>query len=96
MMNYWISWYQPTEDYRPITVPSRDIVVGYWKSGERCSDNASTICAWVKAENEEHAKSIIREYWPEAEEWRFCEESEKDFELSDRFSLNRSGNGGGK
>jgi hypothetical protein len=29
---------------------------------------------------------IVQKYWPEAVEWRFCEEREKDYEPSpDRF-----------
>jgi len=81
---YWISWYQPTDDYRPLTYPPNEGVLGWWCSGE--TDNAYTLCAWVQAANEVEAKNIIKLDWPEAERWRFCEKKDS-IEPSDRFPL---------
>lgn len=72
---WWISWYQPTEDERPLTFPPNEAILGWWNSGSRCSDNAHTICAVVRAETEEEAKAAVRKDWPEAEDWRFCGET---------------------
>ena len=83
---YWLSWYQPTEDHRPLKFPSNEKILGWWCSGVRCSDDASTLCAMVVATSKDEAKRHISENWPEAEDWRFCEESE-DLELGDRFPL---------
>ena len=94
MKRFWISWYQPTDDYRPVTVPPKSEVLGYWCSGYRGSDDAATMCAWVVAGSEDEANALIssEKYWPEAEEWRFCNEVEDEWVPSDRFPLDKSGN----
>ncbi len=84
-MKYWLSWYQPTEDARPLTYPPNKSILGWWNSGSRCSDDAHTICALVDAQSEDAAKKAVTKDWPEAKEWRFCAES--DGKLSDRFPL---------
>jgi hypothetical protein len=84
---FWISWYQPTSDPRPLKFPPNENVLGWWETGLRCSDKAITICALVLAGNKKSAERAIRLDWPEASEWRFCEEKE-DAILSDRFPLN--------
>lgn len=84
---YWISWYQPTRDPRPIYTAGREPAVArnYWISGERF-DGASTICAVVDASSEPQAKAQVRKYWPEAREWRFCEQKEAKWRpAKDRF-----------
>ena len=85
MSNFWISWYQPTEDYRPLKDPSK--AKAWWCTGRRSSDYAATICAWVKANTEIEAKKIVQEDWPEAQEWRFIEKKPDDWEgpPKDRF-----------
>lgn len=100
---YWISWYQPTEDYRPLSFPPNEAVLGWWCTGTRCDDDASTLCAWVRAGDEEAAKAAVLRDWPEAAEWRFCEqrghvETGGRFPLSDwmreRMAYNASLTGG--
>ncbi|HHN9180003.1 TPA: hypothetical protein ACP63B_002856 [Escherichia coli] len=68
----WISWYQPTADYRPNQYPPTIGVLAWWKTGE--GDKGMTLVALVDAETEEAAKEHIRLNWPEASEWRFCED----------------------
>ena len=78
MKYFWMSWYQPfdeTEDYKPLTYPPNTAILGWWCSGR--TETGATICAWVKANCEEKAKEAIRQDWPEAEDWRFCDEKEK-------------------
>lgn len=87
MNRYWISWYQPTEDYRPLTDPPHESVLGWWCSGYRCSDGLASLCALVSATDEESAKACVRHSWPEAAEWRFCEERDSDWLPGDRFPL---------
>lgn len=29
-MRFWLSWHQPTEDYRPLTDPPVEGVLGWW------------------------------------------------------------------
>lgn len=85
-MMYWISWYQPTEDYRPRVYPPNPSILGYWCTGQRSSDGASTLVAWVEAGTEEIAKEYIQIDWPEATEWRFCNVV-TEWKLSTRFPL---------
>lgn len=90
---YWISWYQPTEDYRPIYKGDKEPLNHlYWCTGQRCGgDNAFTVCAVVDAENVEEAKKTVQKYWPEANEWRFIEEKEPTYLPSeDRFPRNQN------
>ena len=81
----WVSWWQPTEDYRPLNFPPNQYILGWWKSGEDMEGNAS-LCALVIAMTEENAKRIIKVDWPEADNWRFCYEKEGT-NLSDRFPV---------
>lgn len=90
LKRFWISWYQPTEDYRPIYPKGDKEPLGhlYWCTGER-ADGASTMCAVVDAKDESEAKLTIKKYWPEANEWRFCEERPYNWlPGSDRFPKN--------
>lgn len=34
------------------------------------------MCAWVKADDETGAKHEVNKDWPEAEDWRFCDDKE--------------------
>ena len=86
MKNFWISWYQRTNDYRPLSFPPNQRVLGWWKTGD-VSDNSFTLVSLVKAKSEDDAKMSILIDWPEAKDnWRFCEERE-NISLSDRFQL---------
>ncbi len=83
---YWVSWYQPTEDYRPLSYPPNESILGWWCIGSRIDDGAFTLCALVKAMNADNAKQNIIKEWPEAIEWRFCDQR-KTLMLSNRFPL---------
>lgn len=83
-MHFWISWHQPTEDYRPLRYPPNEAVLGWWCSGQ--ADQGATLCAMVEAENANRAEAVVLADWPEAEGWRFCE-PKTDLTLSDRFPL---------
>ena len=86
MKIFWMSWWQKTDDYRPITYPPNKGIIGWWCTGMRLQDEANSICAMVIAENELEAKNTIKQDWPESEEWRFCGEVENTT-LSDRFRI---------
>lgn len=80
----WISWFQPTEDHRPIKFPPTEKVLGWWCTGD--SSKGQTLVALVDAESEEEAKSHILLNWPEVVDWRFCAERDtKTF--NSRFPL---------
>jgi hypothetical protein len=83
MKRFWISWYQPTEDYRPLKEG-----IEYWCTGQTLSEPEQyTLCAIVDAKDEESAEARILKDWPEVTDWRFCEERETDWRPpSDRFS----------
>ena len=85
-MLYWISWFQPTEDVRSLSFPPNNNVLGWWNTGMRMVDGASTICALVKAGSKTQAEEAIQIDWPEAIEWRFCDLVDST-ELNDRFIL---------
>lgn len=86
MKYYWIGWYQPTEDPRPKMYPPNESVMGWWRTGMDGGDRY-TLCAWVKAMTADEAQQIILKDWPEADDWRFCDPSNK-IEANDRFPLN--------
>jgi len=89
MSNYWISWWQPTDDYRPLTFPPNPGVMGWWKSGETMDEKPkSSLCAWVVAKNEDEAMEVVLKDWPEAEDWRFITPQADDWDgPGDRFPL---------
>lgn len=80
-MRYWVSWYQPTKDYRPLTYPPNEAILGWWCSG------ASTLCALVSASDKVEAGAAITKDWPEAKEWRFVYEKGDKWLPGDRFPL---------
>lgn len=86
-MRHWFSWYQPTEDYRPIKWPLPPHIPHYWCSGQVADDSYSLV-AVVDAPDEEGAIAAVREYWPDMGELRFCEEKEDGWlPQSDRFPV---------
>jgi hypothetical protein len=72
MKRFWISWYQSTEDYRPLRDPPDGNVLGWWCSGYR--ENDASICALVSGSNSEDACKAVQVDWPEAAEHRFVDE----------------------
>lgn len=79
MNRYWCSFFFTGEDYRPLMFPPPAGILGYWSSGIRCSDDATTLCIWVEAESEEKARELIASEgaWPESKdaEWRFFQKA---------------------
>lgn len=85
MKRFWISWVQPTEDYRPLNYPPLPPIIGWWCSGS--CDEGAILCALVRAKGERDAKSQVKVDWPEATGWRFCDERASDWRPSDRFVI---------
>ena len=86
-VRYWVGWYQPTEDYRPMMYPPNEHILGWWCSGQRFSDDAWMVVAVVEADGEEGVEAAILEDWPEVEEWNFITEQGSNFVPGDRFPL---------
>lgn len=90
MKYWWVSWAQPTADYRPMTWPPPDWMLGFWCSGFN-SDDQATLVVWLKAESEEAAKKQLASpsQWPEfpGTELRFIEERVQSWRPSDRFPI---------
>lgn len=89
MNRYWISWWQPGDDPRPLHFPPKEArVLGWWGTG---SDGTRTsICAVVAASTEWTAKAAVAEDWPESidAQWRFVEVKPADWEPeSSRFKI---------
>jgi hypothetical protein len=85
---YWISWWQPGADCRPLHFPPKEHrVLGWWRSGT--DDARTSICALVAASTEWTAKAFVAEDWPESidAEWRFVEEKANDWMPGERFPL---------
>lgn len=79
MKRYWCSWYETSQDYRPIKVEGAP---KWWCSGETCEEPPrATLCAVVDAEGEADAFSLLDKFWPGATsaERRFCEERAADW-----------------
>ena len=89
MGRYWVSWYQPGDDWRPLAYPPTAHVLGAWASGSY--DGGTTVCALVEgAQNEDEAKAAIAIDWPESAtaEWRFVTPVEVTWlPPNDRFPL---------
>jgi hypothetical protein len=70
-MNYWLSWYHEER------FGEFELHWPWWVSGWRCSDDAATICAAVRARDGEAAQRICRDAYdarPREMEWRFVTE----------------------
>lgn len=87
---FWVSWYQPPGDHRPMTDPPTEQVLGWWCTGYDMEDRA-TICAAVAASTEQEVWAAIRDpkNWPDASTDRFCEsrllEDLDNLRVHDRF-----------
>lgn len=84
MKLFWISWEQPTDDYRPLSYPPNENVLAWWCSGE--GDDYYTLCAWVQAGDQAGAEAAVSKDWPEARHGRILEEREH-VTHSDRFPV---------
>ena len=86
---FWISWYQPTQDYRPLTDPPHPQVLGWWRSGYR--EKTPILCALVEAQDESAARTCLEISWPESAtaKWRFADEVPRDWMPSDRFVIDK-------
>lgn len=87
---WWVSWWEKSEDYRPMHFPPNLNVLGWWCSGERRGGGKTreaSICAVVEADSEKMAKAAINRDWPGDKKWRFCTEKTPDYQPSDRFPL---------
>ena len=82
---FWCSWWQAGEDYRPLSYPPNQSVLGWWCSGYDMRGNNS-LCAYISADNEEEVFNTIKLDWPEISEFRFCELRD-NYIPSDRFPL---------
>lgn len=87
MRRYWISWWCTELDYRPLTDPPVEGILGWWVSGTRCSDDAHSLVALVDAETEAKALLLLTDSWPEFGELRFSEARDLWFVPGDRFKM---------
>ena len=81
---FWCSFVQPTEDYRPLTYPPNESILGWWCSGYDGNDNA-IICALIEGASEDDARKSVVKDWPEAMLFRFCDEVSTKWRPNDRF-----------
>ena len=72
MKLFWISWVQPSKDYRPLSFPPTERVLGYWCTGY--TDAGATLCAAVEANSKEELEGIVKTDWPEFQAFRFVQE----------------------
>lgn len=91
LKKWWLSWVQPTEDFRPLSFPPNKDVLGWWCSGYS-SDEHAILCAAVQAVDEDAAWEAIMKDWPDMGEVRFCGSKDSEWLPSDRFPL-RTRNG---
>jgi len=89
MTRFWLSWIQPTDDYRPLTDPPQQNVLGWWCSGYTANDEP-ILCALVRGKTLLSAKLSVKTSWPEVKtrsEWRIESEKSADWVPGDRFPL---------
>lgn len=78
---WWVRWYVPGGDSRPVTVPTP---IEWWCSGY--SDTHAINCGIVHAGTEAEALTAVRDNgWPECEELDFCNAVEPDWRPGSRF-----------
>lgn len=81
---FWISWYQPGDDFRPVVWPLPPAIPAYWCSGYAAQ--GATLCAVVDAPGKRAAERAICKAWAVSNvEWRFCSEKPRDWRPGDRF-----------
>lgn len=95
---WWLSWWQPGSDCRPMVLPVAMPILGWWRTGTRGQGDepedrewspASSLVAWVEADSPEDARTALLPYWPESAkaQWRFePEDVESSWRPSDRFA----------
>ena len=82
---YWCSWVCSEDDFRPLTLPPNEKILGWWCSGS--GPDGKTLCAVVEGGDETAVADSIRTDWPEFDgEFRFIDET-GDARLGDRFPL---------
>lgn len=71
---WWISWYQPGKDCRPLTWPPPSPILAYWCTGGAI-DGPATLVALVRAPSADHARAAVIDpgAWPDAGDERFCD-----------------------
>lgn len=74
MTRYWISWWGGNDgEPRPFAESEESPSFHWWVTGERfTTTDTYSICAVVDADDDQHAKQQITEWWPGVDEWRFC------------------------
>jgi hypothetical protein len=85
MKRWWMSWIVPEKDYRPLTYPPNDAILGWWCTGEDAQDRF-ILYGLVQAESLEAAEAAVLQDWPGIE-WRFQELTGPDLAFTDRFHL---------
>lgn len=88
MNRYWISWWQPGHDPRPLHFPPKDErVLGWWRTGT--DGERTAICALVKADVSDTALAAVEMDWPESRraEVRFIDPQHPKWMPGDRFPL---------
>jgi hypothetical protein len=81
MKSFWISWYSPKD------IGAFELHSPWWVSGCRVSDSSITICAAIRADNENSAKAFIYNCYDKKLkeiEFRFCDEFQGS-PFSDKF-----------
>ena len=86
---YWLSWYEKSEDHRPLKYPPGKNILGWWCSGYRGDGESKTMVALVKAGSESIAWLHVERDWPQPQgmEQRFCNEVSDNWRPSDRFPI---------
>lgn len=85
---FWVSWYQNTDDYRPIHFPPNSAILGWWCTGH--GDKGATLVAVVEARDSSAVLHAIVQDWPEfTGEVRFCDliESPLPSNFGERFPM---------
>ncbi len=90
MPRYWVSWEQPTKDFRPLNDPPTDAILGWWCSGYDANDTP-ILCAAIQGVGVLDAIVQIAKEWPESPHWedgfRFFDEKPDSWMPSNRFPL---------
>lgn len=87
---YWVRFkLSGTDDYRPLYVPPRPHVLGWWCSGY--TDTQSVICAVVELDNISDIDKVLNDLWigspNESLVVDFIEEKASNWVPSERFPL---------
>lgn len=86
-MYFWVTWKQPTKDYRPSKpFQTNENILGWWCIEEPAGEEPAILAALVKANNSRLAKMSILHEWCDLGDW-ISIQTRDDIDIGDKYPL---------